>query len=100
MFGIGLMELLVIAVVALVFIGPSRLPQVARQFGRFFVQVRRMTTDVRRTIDSAIQEAEHEVLEEERQKLEEIKKDLRETQAKVEGEARDILTPDNSEPSE
>jgi sec-independent protein translocase protein TatB len=41
-FGIGLPELAVIAVVALIVFGPDRLPEFARQAGRFVRQMRNL----------------------------------------------------------
>jgi sec-independent protein translocase protein TatB len=41
-FGIGLPELVVIAVVAVVVFGPDRLPDLARQAGRFVRQMRHL----------------------------------------------------------
>ena len=47
MFGIGLPELMVIMVVAVVVFGPDRLPEFARQAGRIVRQVRRFTENAR-----------------------------------------------------
>lgn len=70
MFGIGLFEITVIMIVGLLFIGPKRLPEVARQGGKFFVKLRRITNDVKSSVDQFVQEAETEVFTEERNKLE------------------------------
>ncbi len=51
MFGIGTTEVLVILVVALLVIGPSKLPEVARSLGKGLAEFRRMTSDVKRTFD-------------------------------------------------
>ena len=47
MFGIGLPELAVIVVVAVIVFGPDRLPEFARQAGRFIRQVRTFATSAR-----------------------------------------------------
>jgi sec-independent protein translocase protein TatB len=46
-FGVGLPEFLVIFVVAIVVFGPDRLPEFARQAGRFVRQVRHFTQAAR-----------------------------------------------------
>ena len=47
MFGVGLPEFLVIFVVAILVFGPDRLPDFARQAGRFLRQVKNFTTAAR-----------------------------------------------------
>jgi Tat protein translocase TatB subunit len=48
MFGIGMTELLVIFVIALLVLGPKRLPDLARSLGRGLAEFRRASTDIRR----------------------------------------------------
>ncbi len=50
MLGIGFPELLLIMVVALVVLGPQRLPEVARMLGKAYGQLRRASEDFQRTI--------------------------------------------------
>lgn len=50
MFDIGFSELLVIGVVALVVIGPERLPRVARTAGHLLARLQRYVADVRADI--------------------------------------------------
>lgn len=47
MFGVGLPEFAVIAVVAILVFGPDRLPDLARQAGQLVKQVRRMANNAR-----------------------------------------------------
>lgn len=51
MFGIGMPELLVILVIAIIFIGPGKLPDVARSLGRGLREFRRATDELKNTID-------------------------------------------------
>jgi Tat protein translocase TatB subunit len=50
MFGIGLPELLVILAVALIVLGPQRLPEVARMLGRAYGQLRRASEEFQHTL--------------------------------------------------
>jgi sec-independent protein translocase protein TatB len=73
MFDISFTEILVIAVVGLVVIGPERLPKVARTLGHLFGRAQRYANDVKNDIQREME-------------LEELKK----WKASVEGTARSI----------
>lgn len=73
MFDIAFSELIVIALVALVVIGPERLPRVARTAGHLLGRLQRYVSDVKADINREIQ-------------LEELKK----MQQQVEDSARDL----------
>jgi sec-independent protein translocase protein TatB len=73
MFDVGFSELMVIALVALVVIGPERLPRVARTAGHLLGRLQRYVSDVKSDINREIQ-------------LEELKK----MQQQVEDSARNL----------
>lgn len=56
MFGIGFPELLLILAIALVILGPEKLPQIARAIGRGLGEVRRATEEVRAEIEKGTAE--------------------------------------------
>jgi sec-independent protein translocase protein TatB len=56
-FGIGYTELFVIAVVAVIVIGPKDLPRVLRAFGKTMAKMRGMAREFQGHLDSAIREA-------------------------------------------
>lgn len=58
MFDIGWSELLVIAVVALIAIGPKELPGVLRMIGQWMGKARRMASDFQGQFNEAMREAE------------------------------------------
>lgn len=60
MFNVGGMELLAIALVALVVLGPDRLPGAIRQAGSVLGQLRQITNGFRVDLTAAIEQAEAE----------------------------------------
>lgn len=54
MFDIGFSELLLIAIVALVVIGPERLPKVARTLGHLFGRFQRYVAEVKSSVEQEI----------------------------------------------
>jgi len=72
MFGIGMTEMIVIAALALVILGPKKLPDLARSLGRGFAEFKRATNELKSTIDMEIK-AEDERYNREREAKEEKK---------------------------
>jgi sec-independent protein translocase protein TatB len=64
-FDISFSELLVIAVVALVVIGPEKLPKVARTAGAFFGRLQRFVTQVKEEVNRETRFAELQTLQQE-----------------------------------
>ncbi len=56
MFNIGPLELIAILVIALLVVGPKRLPEVGRSIGRGLREFRKAQDEVQRTIQSALDE--------------------------------------------
>jgi len=63
MFGVDTSELLVVAVVALLFIGPKELPRVMMKVGRWIGQLRGYARHFTSGIENVIREAELEEME-------------------------------------
>jgi sec-independent protein translocase protein TatB len=58
MFDIGWTEILIIAVVAIIVVGPKDLPRMLRSLGRYAGQLRRTAAEFRSQFDDAIRESE------------------------------------------
>src|SRR5262249_14505767 len=58
MFGIDSPELLVIAIVALIVIGPKELPGLLRTWGRWMAQMRGMAAEFRGHVDEMVRQSE------------------------------------------
>jgi sec-independent protein translocase protein TatA len=60
MFNIGPMELIVILLVALIIVGPKRLPEVGRSIGKSLRELRRATEDVRYSFEASLDDDERQ----------------------------------------
>ncbi len=47
MFGLGTSELILVAVLALIFIGPERMPQIATALGKFVRQFKKVIDEIK-----------------------------------------------------
>ncbi|MDY0226042.1 MAG: Sec-independent protein translocase protein TatB [Desulfomicrobium apsheronum] len=95
MFGIGSTELIVILIVALIVIGPAKLPEMAKSLGKALGEFRRVSTDVKRTIEMEAEQSEQKV------KTEQAKKELfPETAATAEPKDAAAPAPAPAQPAE
>lgn len=51
MFGIGFTEFVLIVIVALIVIGPDKLPEIAKTLGKAFVEFKRAGEELKRTVN-------------------------------------------------
>jgi len=65
MFGIGMPELIIIFVIALIIIGPKKLPDLARALGKGMAEFRKATDDLKANLDMGGVEDELKGMEEE-----------------------------------
>src|SRR5205823_11824334 len=79
MFGIDSSELLLIAIVALVVIGPKELPGLLRTWGKWMAQMRGMAAEFRGHVDEMVRQSE----------LDEVKKQLTDASTGVDLQALD-----------
>jgi len=84
MFDIGFSEIVVIAVVALIVIGPERLPKTARTLGHLFGRLQRYVNDVKADINREME------LEELRKLQQEMKSAARDLETSMTSAAKDV----------
>jgi len=87
MFDFGFWELAIVMVVALLVVGPEKLPSLAGQIGRWVGKAKRMIASVRSDIESEIKAAElKEILEKQQSEIGELKDMLKDTKNEIEQE--------------
>jgi TatA/E family protein of Tat protein translocase len=77
MFGLGVPELIVIFVIALIVFGPKKLPDLGKALGRGIAEFKRASQEVKETIETEVRNAEHSI------DLAKIKADVEGAQAEV-----------------
>ncbi len=87
MFDFGFWELAIVMVIALLVVGPERLPALAGQIGKWVGKAKRMIASVRSDIESEIKAAElKDILEKQQGEIGELKEMLKGTKKEIEKE--------------
>ena len=60
MFGLGIPELIVIFVIALVVFGPKKLPELGKSIGRAMAEFKKASEDFQESVRTEMREVEHE----------------------------------------
>lgn len=87
MFGIGMPEMLLILAIALIVIGPKKLPDLAKSLGRAFGEFKRATTELKQSIDIESD------LEDVKKGLDDLDSEVRQSMASVSTDDQQPATP-------
>lgn len=90
MFDIGFWEILVILVVALLVVGPDRLPGLAREVGMWVRKVQRFVTSVRSDIEQEFQTEElRKLIKEQNHEIDQLKNLMKDTEDSLRSEVEE-----------
>lgn len=107
MFGIGMQEILIILVVALLVIGPKRLPELAKTLGRGLAEFKKAADDLEQTVRKDLDFERHKEFAQKHPNLipeeEQVKAEKGDDSATPSGEptekSTDTSVPEEGEPS-
>lgn len=82
-------EIIIILLVALVVLGPERLPEIARKLGRWSVELRKAARDLRSGLEAEVGDL-RSIKDEIQTPVREIQRDVRDAGKQIEGPVREI----------
>ena len=91
MFDMGFTEMMLIGIVALIVIGPERLPGVARTAGKYFGRLKRFVTSVKTDVEQELRADElREILAKQQRELDSLRDTISDAGRELEKEAGEI----------
>ena len=101
MFDFSFWELAIVLIVALLVVGPDKLPMLAAKVGRWVGKGKRMMMSVRSDIENELKAAEiKEMLEKQQNEISQLRNILNDTQAETQQEIQKALNDDEHSPNE
>ncbi len=96
MFDIGFSELLLFGVIALIVLGPEKLPQAARTAGQWYAKVRRTVSTLQSEIEAELDLAEtRQQMQKELAKIRQTEADMRREMAEIRGNMKEFKNSQN-----
>lgn len=91
MFDIGFSELLLFGVIALIVLGPEKLPQAARTAGQWYAKIRRTVSTLQSEIEAELDLAEtRQLMQKELAKIRQTEADMRREMAEIRGNMQEF----------
>lgn len=101
MFDMGLIEMAMVFIVALLVIGPEKLPQVARTLGKYVAKARRFVAGVRSDIERELHADElRQILKDQSEQIDDLKEVLDDTRKQLNTTTTDAVEEIQSEVNE
>lgn len=96
MFDIGFSELLLFGVIALIVLGPEKLPQAARTAGQWYAKIRRTVSTLQSEIEAELDLAEtRQQMQKELAKIRETEAEMRREMAEMRGSMQEFESSQN-----
>lgn len=93
MFDVGFTEMILIGVVALIVVGPERLPAVAASIGRWVGKMQRFIRGVKSDLASELESGElKQLLGDQREQIEELREIVKSTQKELTSTANEVVS--------